>query len=55
MCDAFETRMNRGGDFLTMNKRDHFVESLKATRAGLRVAASGLKNAFENRHSSWRR
>src|SRR5271165_2912126 len=27
LCDAPETRMNRGGDFSTMNKRDHFVES----------------------------
>jgi len=28
LCDAPETRMNRGGDFSTMNKRDHFVDSL---------------------------
>src|SRR5271166_1941600 len=27
LSDAPETRMNRGGDFSTMNKRDHFVES----------------------------
>jgi hypothetical protein len=27
LCDAPETRMNRGGDFSTMNKRHHFVES----------------------------
>src|SRR5271165_249545 len=26
LSDAPETRMNRGGDFSTMNKRDHFVE-----------------------------
>src|SRR5208337_1572904 len=27
LSDAPETRMNRGGDFSAMNKRDHFVES----------------------------
>jgi len=27
LSDAPETRMNRGGEFSTMNKRDHFVES----------------------------
>ena len=27
LCDAPETRMNRGGDFLNIYKRDHFVES----------------------------
>src|SRR5271157_87945 len=26
LSDAPETRVNRGGDFSTMNKRDHFVE-----------------------------
>src|SRR5271165_1745862 len=28
MSDAPETRMNRGGDFSNIYKRDHFVESL---------------------------
>jgi hypothetical protein len=32
LSDAPETRMNRGGDFSTMNKRDHFVESVDADR-----------------------
>ena len=27
LCDAQETRMNRGGDFLNIYKRHHFVES----------------------------
>ena len=27
MSDAPETRMNRGGDFSNIYKRDHFVES----------------------------
>ena len=28
MSDAPETRMNRGGDFSNIYKRDHFVESV---------------------------
>src|SRR5271165_6573735 len=28
LCDAPETRMNRGGGFLRIYKRDHFVESV---------------------------
>ena len=31
LCDAPETRVNRGGDFSTMNKRDHFVECFGGT------------------------
>src|SRR5208283_866721 len=31
LSDAPETRMNRGGDFSTMNKRDHFVDSVDGT------------------------
>ena len=32
LCDAPETRMNRGGDFLNIYKRIHFVDS-ESTRA----------------------
>src|SRR5580692_11066427 len=32
LLHAPEARMNRGGDFWTMNKRNHFVENVKATR-----------------------
>ena len=35
LCDAPETRMNRGGDFSTMNKRDHFVDSFTGEAAFL--------------------
>src|SRR5271165_5494519 len=31
LSDAPETRMNRGGDFSAMNKRDHFVELVDET------------------------
>ena len=44
MSDAPETRMNRGGDFSNIYKRDHFVESVKATR--------GVAAAAEERHLS---
>jgi hypothetical protein len=29
MSDAPETRMNRGGDFSNIYKRDHFVERVE--------------------------
>jgi hypothetical protein len=32
LLHAPETRMNSGGDFSTINKRDHFVESLSTGR-----------------------
>jgi hypothetical protein len=31
LCDAPETRMNRGGDFSSIYKRDHFVDSASWT------------------------
>src|SRR5271165_4396805 len=33
LSDAPETRMNRGGDFSTIYKRDHFVDTLRVSTA----------------------
>jgi hypothetical protein len=37
--------MNRGGDFSTIYKRNHFVESWKASRAGTALE-KGAENLF---------
>jgi hypothetical protein len=49
LLHAPETRMNRGGDFSTIYKRNHFVESWKASRAGTALE-KGPKIYFAPRH-----